>query len=103
MIPRNKAVVPSGGDDFIWLCPLVFFHQTTLQSRFSFVEITLQTLGIPYCSGNVAFIIHKKGEEKLFLIFKNMYLCMFLYAHTHIYVGGPPKKQVIFWRVDPLY
>lgn len=66
MIPRDKAVVPSGGDYFMWLGPLVFFHQTTLQSKFSFVEITLQTLGIPHCSSNVAFIIHKKSEEKLF-------------------------------------
>lgn len=36
LIPWRKAVVPSGGDDFIWLCLSVIFHQTIWQSKFLF-------------------------------------------------------------------
>lgn len=85
--------MPSGGDDFIWLCvPQCFSIKLYCRAGFSFMAITWK---FHYCSSNVAFIIYTQSEEWCLKI--HIYVCF--YTHTYLYSHSCFLCQQILYHV----
>lgn len=99
-IPEGRQLCPLVEMTSLGCVPQCFSIKLYCRVGFSFMAITWQTLKIPYCSSNVAFIIYTKWRKNYFWCLKiHIYVCFYTHRYTCIVIHVFSVKEEIFWDV----